>query len=160
MTSANLADLLEKVGELARAYSYSSWEGLRLLAMSTLRSTIHIWTQSSDRGLSEKVEDLCFWLSEILENRPMLSWRAADSMVSFLDDYLRVEPSQKSWSSDSDMKRPHTILHELVDDVDIRVRLRAAVACARSFDIIQTLQVEAKDWYAFIRGHLCKNIDE
>ena len=160
MSSTNLVCILEKFEEFALAYNYSSRENLRLLAVSVLSSTIHVWTSSEDEELNEKIHDLCDWLSGIFDNRHMLSWRVADSMVSFLDDYLQAEPSEESWSKDEDTKRPHELLHELVGDADIRVRLRAAVASAKSFGAIQALHVEAKMWYESIIRHLCTNADE
>ena len=160
MNSTNLTRLLEKFEGFALAYNYSCQEGLRLLAVSMLRSTIHFWTSSSDEELKEKIHDLCDWLCGIFDNRHLLSWRVADSMVTFLDDYLQAEPSEVAWSSDGDTKRPHELLHELVGDTDIRVRLRAAVASAKSFNAIHALQIEAKDWYKSISKHLSANIDE
>ena len=192
ISPTNLKELLEKIGSLGEAYSYSSWEGMRLLAVSGLRSTISIWASCPDDSLLEVAQELWSWLCQItFQRRHMLSWRVADAMTLLLDDYLQIEPSEASWpmqsvnlgadsqgeassseegsgGSDEDLrpspksrrnsrkyKTPHGLLHRLSRDPDIRVRLRAVVASARSFSVAPVLRVEPKDWYNSIREELC-----
>lgn len=161
LNASNLTSLLEKIGSLAREHFYSRSETLRLLAISALRSTMHVWASpsSSDDTLSSMVGALSTWLISTLDKRHMLSWRIADSTVQFLDDYLRADPSEQYWARDEDNKLPHTALHDLVADVDIRVRLRAVIASARSFGIIKNLQTTPKDWYNLVRERLSTNTD-
>ncbi|KIP03419.1 hypothetical protein PHLGIDRAFT_77596 [Phlebiopsis gigantea 11061_1 CR5-6] len=161
MSPTNLKELMEKIGSLGETYSYSSWEGMRLLAVSGLRSTISIWASSSDDNLLEAAQELWHWLSHItLQRRHMLSWRVADAMTLLLDDYLQTEPSEISWPNSRKYKSPHGLLHRLSCDPDIRVRLRAVVASARSFNVAPVLRIEPKDWYNSIREELCKDPEE
>ncbi|KAH7923978.1 hypothetical protein BV22DRAFT_1196306 [Leucogyrophana mollusca] len=162
-----LDEILDKLGDLLRDYTYSQSVQLQLLATNVLSSTSHIWLQKScaESELGENVRSLCSWISQITETKKVRSWRVRDTISRFFDWYLSQDPSLSFWpkvnhedDEDEPVASPATILPILGADEDIRVRFRAAVANARLFSIARATGREALNLYEEIRVSLTRDL--
>lgn len=162
MNTTALSDFFPFVEEIGGYYEATCHDAFLLMVVSLLRATLHVWIGgAADNALQHEVRRLLEWVFKVDRKQSNISWRAADIIVQFLDDYLCQDPAENSWPLDGGdaSQAPHSWLHELAGQVDIRVRLRAAVASARSFDIIQQLGALPMQWYLKVRDNLCNNTD-
>ena len=163
--SASTLDLfLKKIGDLLQQYNYSRSEKLQLLVTQFLDSTLHIWSQESmaNSEIGDDIREFCHWISSILKDNKIRSWKLRDFAVRFLDRYLHTDPSHSVWARDGvDMDcLPANLLPILGADRDIRVRFRVAVVNARLFSIARTVGQDALVLYDTIKRSLTTDLQK
>ncbi|EKM50032.1 uncharacterized protein PHACADRAFT_153321 [Phanerochaete carnosa HHB-10118-sp] len=162
VNAVDLSRFFEFVEEIAGVYECKQDDAFRIMVVSLLRATLDVWIDRTvDDVLLHQVRELFKWVFTMGQKHSNISWRAADAIVQFLDDYLRKDPSESSWplADDETSETPHTWLHTLAGHVDIRVRFRAVLASARSFANIRQLGVKPMDWYLSIRNRICNMVE-
>jgi len=158
LSSNNLQQFLDKIEQLLTQYNYSRSEKMQALATQVLDSTLHLWLQDSVKSsdVGEDIRVLCRWISDILREDKIRSWRLRDLVVRFLDRYLAMDPKQAAWpiSEDGLEVLPANLLPILGADRDIRVRFRVAVVNARLFSIARDIGCEPLVLYNTIKQRL------
>lgn len=141
LSSSSLSNLLEKLGDALGEYRWSRSEGTMAFIIYLLRATMHIWLSRSvaEGDTGDRVRALGHWLAEVLDKREggARSWSCRDSLVRFFDQYLERDPLEEVWRDfgESDVEHtPGSLLPLFAGDEDTRVRLRAAVANARTLN--------------------------
>jgi ataxia telangiectasia mutated family protein len=164
---ANMDKFLHRFDTLLRTHASSRRESMQLLAISFLDSTSHTWLDEKNRGeeVASKVRALCFWLTEMLAENKITSWKIRDRLVRFLDRYIRHDPLETFWKYDDgdmvdDNVLPSSILPALGDDADVRVRFRVAVLCAKLFHFAEYTDTDPMQLYDSIRKKLGVRIDK
>lgn len=158
----NLLQLLEYVADVAGYYVCKQDDAFRIMAVSLIGATLRIWMDGVvDDDARRQVRHLFQWVYTMGRNHGNISWRVADTIVQFLDDYMREDPSEALWplADEEQSEAPHSWLHSFAGHADIRVRFRAVLASTRSFPIIQHLRMKPMDWYLSIRGELSTDSD-
>jgi ataxia telangiectasia mutated family protein len=162
--SNNLDRFLRKIGDLLTQYNYSRSEKLQVLVTHFLDSTLHLWLQGSamDNEVGDNVRALCHWISNILREDKIRSWKLRDYVIRFLDKYLVMDPRQAFWSHGEDDTEtlPSSLLPMLGADRDLRVRFRAALVNARLFSVARTIAEDALALYDTIKQHLTLDLKE
>lgn len=134
LTGPILDRLLERIENPLKTYQYSRSVNLCLASVKLLSSTIRIWLtpSPSSSSLDGKIRLLVQWL---IANLKAEDWSIRDSIVRLFDHYLMLDPDQGFFEQvdDDEESLPATLLLSFLQDVDIRVRLTAAKACARLF---------------------------
>jgi len=164
LSVTNLDNFLQKIGALLGQYKYSRCEKLQLFVCHFLGSTLHLWLHDSANGdVGEHLRTLCHWLSNMLKDNKIRSWKLRDGIARFLDKYLTHDPNQTVWSrgaSEFQDMSPAELLPMLGADEDIRVRFRAAVANARLFSVARTIGEDALQLYDNIKKCLTTDLYE
>jgi ataxia telangiectasia mutated family protein len=162
---SDLDDFLRKIESLLMQYNYSRSEKLHLLVCRFLDSTSHLWLQDSvtDIEVGDNIRALCHWISKMLKENKIRSWKLRDHVACFFDRYLARNPTQEAWSRDGSVSSdsfPSALLPQLGADRDIRVRFRVAVANARLFAIARDVHHKALDLYCAIKDSLTLDLQE
>lgn len=174
-TAEMLTDRLEEV--LTRSYNSSRSIGATMLAIQFLHSTSHLWMQPAvaNSKLCKGVRLLHDWLSQMISERKMASWRVRDRLVCYLDHYLAIDPREGFWSlpveepgaedeenfMQLDEERfPSRILPNLADDEDVRVRFRVAVANGRLLRTTEVTGVHPMHLYERVKKGLSVYLDQ
>jgi serine-protein kinase ATM len=164
LSASSFDRFLKKIGDLLQQYNYSRSENLQLLVTQFLDSTLHIWSQESmaNSEVGDDVRALCHWISSILRDGKIRSWKPRDYAARFLDRYLHKDPNHTVWARDSvDIESlPANLLPILGADRDIRIRFRVAVLNARLFSIARTVGQDALLLYDTIKRSLTTNLQK
>ena len=174
-TAEMLTDRLEEV--LTTSYNSSRSIGATMLAIQFLHSTSHLWMQpaATDSQLCKGVRLLHDWLSKMISDGKMASWRVRDRLVCYLDHYLTIDPREEFWSRpveeqgaedeedsielDED-RLPSRILPNMADDEDVRVRFRVAVANGRLLRTTEFTGVLPMHIYERVKNGLSVYLDQ
>ena len=174
-TAEMLTDRLEEV--LTKSYNSSRSERATILAIQFLHSTSHLWMQPAvaDSKLCKGVRLLHEWLSKMISEGKLASWRVRDRIVCYFDHYLTIDPRETFWSlpvKDTDAEGeeevtqvdedlvPSRILPKLADDEDARVRFRVAVANGRLLRTTEVTDVDPMVVYERVKNGLTVYLDQ
>jgi serine-protein kinase ATM len=173
-TAEMLKDRLE---EVLRSYSSSRSIRSTMLAIQFLHSTSHLWLQPAVAysQLWKGVRLLHDWLSGMVSEGKMSSWRVRDRFVCYLDHYLAADPGEVFWSlpvedyaaeNEEELPQlgkdrlPSHILPRIADDEDIRVRFRLAVANGRLLRTTEITEVDPLPIYERVKNGLSVYLDQ
>lgn len=122
------------------------------VVISFLQATMHIWIEPSvsRSPIARKARAFFSWLVNLIVKGRCESWRVRDHVVCLLDQYVTLDPSQAFWDREEDEmeanETPKETIKMVLQDSDVRVRWRAAIAVARLFRYTQnSYQVDPSD---------------
>ncbi|KAG9009575.1 Serine/threonine-protein kinase tel1 [Tulasnella sp. 427] len=149
---------------LLSIHEYSHSEIARLLLLQFLTASMDIWMDFGDEGsvpeetdAAARIRQLCEWTIKLAYEDKHRSWRVREWLAFFLDSYIQRDPDQRFLSlshleddNDSgdevaDRFPGLTILARMTQDMDARVRFRAASANARALDATSAAGVQSPD---------------
>ncbi|KAF9075300.1 hypothetical protein BDP27DRAFT_1315847 [Rhodocollybia butyracea] len=139
LTSNDLYRFLEAFEALIHSYAWGKSESFHMQLLSLLDATLPLWISSV--AINQDVGDLFRGLlvsySQVAEDFRV--WGIRDAIARLYDRYLAQDPSQRVWlcSEDDVETSPMEMLPRFLQDVDIRVRFRAAVLNARLLEIAE-----------------------
>jgi len=113
------------------------------VVITLLQATIHIWIDPSAARspVARKARAFFTWLVNLVEKGRCESWHVRDHIICLLDHYIAVNPSQAFWDREEDEMEanatPKEAIKQMLQDNDVRVRCRAAIAVARLFRFTQ-----------------------
>ncbi len=167
LSPSSLSSLLEKLGDYLGEYHWSRSEGMMAFIIHLLHATMHIWLsqQVAEGDTGDRVRALGHWLIEVLDRQDggARSWSCRDSLVRFFDQYLEQDPSEDVWTDfgQSDVEQtPGSLLPFFAKDEDTRVRLRAAVANARTLSPVALLGSDPAEKYVRVKQALSIDDEE
>lgn len=131
----DLDSFLDKLSELLALYNYSKSDRLHCVIIQFLESTLKVWASMNFAigDILDKFRELCLWFSATLKKGRLKSWGVRDLFVRFIDQYLTQDPSEQIWNDTVENLTPSSLLLDLSQDHDMRVRFRVAEKSARLF---------------------------
>lgn len=149
---------------LLSIHEYSHSENARLLLIHLLTASMDTWidldeqsSSSDETEVAINVKQLCAWIVGLAYGEKHRSWRVRECLANFLDRYIQRDPHQRFLSishieedtDDADEVADSlpglTILARMTQDMDARVRFRAASANARALDSTSAASVATAD---------------
>ncbi|KAK7686262.1 hypothetical protein QCA50_010482 [Cerrena zonata] len=117
-------------------YHNTRSEALHCIIMEVLDATMHIWLHPTvDDELQDHVSPLLEWLLPYFKKGKMRSWKCRDRLLRFFDHYFQRDRLLDAWSWPVVKNVPMEILYPMLNDFDIRVRLRASAVVPRCFTV-------------------------
>lgn len=113
------------------------------VVITFLQATMHIWIEPSvsRSSIARKARAFFTWLVNLVEKGRCESWHVRDHIVCLLDRYITLDVSQAFWDREEDemeaKQTPKESIKQMLQDSDVRVRCRAAIAVARLFRFTQ-----------------------
>lgn len=160
---------------LLSIHEYSHSETARLLLLHLLTASMDTWIDFDEEGSSDNeaevatnIKQLCTWIVGLAYGDKNRSWRVRECLANFLDRYIQRDPHQRFLSISqiegdtddidevADPLPGLTILARMTQDMDARVRFRAASANARALDATSAASVaSAHELYLAIFHQCC-----
>ncbi|THH32523.1 hypothetical protein EUX98_g1663 [Antrodiella citrinella] len=160
LSTGDLTTVLENIGNVLKHRSANDSPG-QFLVIALLQATMHIWIDS--KALLGYIGPLCSWLCTLFTKSALRSWTCRDRFVQFLGSYIEVDPAQAAWEGMGDEPpelKPSDMLPIVGEDLDVRVRFRAAVANASLVRNAHSLGSQPMDVYTGIKAHTSVDVDE
>ncbi|KAI5119125.1 hypothetical protein M0805_005731 [Coniferiporia weirii] len=165
LTVSALDRLLMRIERPLMSYKHGRSNVLHIAAIHLLDATSYIWLQQSLSSSEpvKKIRTLIQWSATSLSEN-ILCWHARDALCRFLDRYLNLDPLQAfltDWAGEEAMdpeELPDAMLPLLTKDEDVRVRLTAALSCARLFSTAYIRTKDPMEVYTNIREQLCVDL--
>ncbi|WVR09037.1 hypothetical protein IAU60_006097 [Kwoniella sp. DSM 27419] len=139
-------DLIEgALEDMLGSYAYNRDEGLLSLSLDFARASLPVWLpiEAKPSELSAKMMDVVAHIAAKVDRGAVGSWRVRLAVLRFIDDLLHYESAKSLWNDSMDeavdpevQERPLDPLAYLsaaLQDVDNRVRIRAATSAAIVF---------------------------
>ncbi|KAK4049560.1 Serine/threonine-protein kinase tel1 [Microbotryomycetes sp. JL201] len=166
--SLSAADtILTHMGEqLLPRYAFARDERLVVLGLRFLETIAESWILPVDSGAADELfthaRQLCAWYISALHARILASWRVRLHLIAFLDVYLSFDRTQEFWdvdgiayrASDGPAILPTAILPSMLQDVDFRVRFRAATSAPALFTFMYENALDSQVLFDDIRNNL------
>ncbi|KAG8940092.1 Serine/threonine-protein kinase tel1 [Tulasnella sp. 408] len=149
---------------LLSIHEYSHSETARLLLLQLLTASMDTWialdeeaSNADEADVATNIKQLCSWIIGLAYGEKHRSWRVRECLANFLDKYIQRDPHQRFLSisqieGDTDDAEEVadplpglTILAKMTQDMDARVRFRAASANARALDAASAASVASAD---------------
>ncbi|KAG9042083.1 Serine/threonine-protein kinase tel1, partial [Tulasnella sp. UAMH 9824] len=149
---------------LLSIHEYSHSETARLLLLQLLTASMDTWialdeeaSNADEADIATNIKQLCSWIIGLAYGEKHRSWRVRECLANFLDKYIQRDPHQRFLSishieGDTDDAEEVadplpglTILAKMTQDMDARVRFRAASANARALDATSAASVASAD---------------
>ncbi|KAK0188952.1 hypothetical protein F5146DRAFT_1204581 [Armillaria mellea] len=165
-----LRNFLDGIADLSNKYPYTRDEKYQLLVGHFLESILVIWIPIYEgKGpSSETGGQLLSQMALALKAGNIKSWKVRDTLARLYDRFVVENPSLSGWpfyegeedDPDKTVVSPDTLLPLMGEDVDVRVRFRAAVANAHLFSFAQKTERDPNLVYAGIKSHYAVNLDD
>ncbi|KAM0786662.1 hypothetical protein ACM66B_002111 [Microbotryomycetes sp. NB124-2] len=166
--------LLTHMGEqLLPTYAFARDERLVVLGLRFLETIAEVWIMPNDSGAADDLfthaRQLCAWYVSALHARLLASWRVRLHLIAFLDVYLHFDRTQEFWDVDGVAYRagespailPTAIIPSMLQDVDFRVRFRAATSAPALFTFMYENALPSQVLFDDIRHNLqVQNLNE
>lgn len=149
LTRKALASLSELTHELLQIYIFKKSPMTRQLIYQFMRATLTVWIDDSESvtGAAEEIFPLWQWCSDNLIAGRLTDWKDRHAILTLLEEYLGRDAEERRWRSDAVMETsdglPSAQMLKLLDDTDIRVRLRVATSLAKPLQS-DTMAIKAK----------------
>jgi ataxia telangiectasia mutated family protein len=137
LTSNDLYRFLEAFEALIHSYAWGKSESFHTQLLSLLDATLPLWISSVNQDVGDLFRELLVSYSQVAKDFRV--WGIRDAIARLYDRYLAQDPSQRVWlcSEDGAETSPMEMLPKFLQDVDIRVRFRAAVLNSRLLEIAE-----------------------
>lgn len=162
LTPSNLDALLTCIEVPLTSYNHGSSDVLHVVVIRLLHATTHIWLQNSfPTEIATKIRTVIGWLASNLKSESLCWWHTRDMLGRFWDHYLNLDPTQRFLTDPSIEEAPDSdhlpdeLISFMTKDEDIRVRLTAALSCARLFSTTYIRSRDPMEVYTNIREQLC-----
>lgn len=134
--------VLEAFQEFLSSYQFCRDEGMQLLAIDFLDSTIHLWLQPSvsDADFGQHVRSTCSYFVKSLTDGKLRSASIRARLLRFVEHYLEIDPTEAFWRTpfgDSGREKlvsARKFTLPLTRDVDVGVRFEAATVLPNLFN--------------------------
>ena len=132
--------------QLLPSHKYGRNEHVHLVVLQFLDATTCLWASEdpSVQKLAKNARQVCAWFAALFASGKIGSWRTRLHFAAFCDHYLTFDLSGKYWihadqagvyeDEDANGLLPSGILHDMLRDIDFRVRFYACTAIGRLFE--------------------------
>lgn len=163
---SDLDKLLVRIEEPLMSYRYANSDALHVTIIHLLEASMAGWLPTRPTSdISGKVYTLIKWFIESLRGGKLRSWRTRDTLGRFLEQYIRLDPSQRFLTDDDGIimdgsETLDSLIPFLTKDEDMRVRFTAARAVASLFSSDYAHINDPMAVYTNLREQLCIDLSK
>lgn len=178
---------LEEFGDLLKQYAFSRSEEFQRLLVALLTVCLPFCNldEADARDVDHQFNDLCAWIFEVLQSKKFKSWSLRDDLSRFLlayitafsserpgallrqrnasqveDEGLSLQDAKENPDDIHDLGVPTALVLRLNEDVDMRVRFRAAVINAHLYSFLTEEDFPAIQLYDHMRQRYTTSLDK